>query len=150
MASPTCFAAPARSPRFQAALTPRPRVNLVVYHGVLAPHARWRPRAVSYEGSTTRLVATGAVGSGARGDVELQKEASGTPRYWAWAEVMRRAFELDVLACPRCGGRMRLIATSEDPRVIRRILAHLRLPPEGPDPPPPSGATGDLFADIPA
>ena len=48
---------------------------------------------------------------------------------------------------------MRLIATIEDPRVIRRILAHLRLPPEGPDPSPsrpPPGATGDLFADIPA
>jgi len=66
-----------------ATLTPRPRVNLVLCHGVLAPHARWRPRAVSYEGSTTPLVATGAVGSGARGDVELQKEAPGTPRYWA-------------------------------------------------------------------
>src|SRR3990172_5197294 len=48
---------------------------------------------------------------------------------------------------------MRLIATVEAPRVIRRILAHLRLPPEGPDPSPsrlPPGATGDLFADIPA
>jgi len=143
MASLICF----------AALTPRPRINLVLYHGVLAPHARWRPRAVSYEGSTTPLVETGAVGSGARGDVELQKEAPGKPRYWAWADLMRRAFERDVLACPRCGGRMRLIATIEDPLVIRRILAHLRLPPEGPDPypsRPPPGATGDLFADIPA
>jgi hypothetical protein len=27
-----------------AALTPRPRINLVVYHGVLAPHAGWRAR----------------------------------------------------------------------------------------------------------
>ncbi len=48
---------------------------------------------------------------------------------------------------------MRLIATIEDPRVIRRILAHLRLSPEGPDPYlswPPPGATGNLFADIPA
>jgi hypothetical protein len=133
-------------------VTPRPRDNLVLYHGVLAPHARWRPRAVSYEGSTTPLVATGAVGSGARGDVELQKEAPGKPRYWAWADLMRRAFDRDVRACPRCGGRMRLLATIEDPRVIRRILAHLRLPPEGPDPSPsraPPGATGDLFADLP-
>lgn len=30
-----------------AALTPRPRINLVMYHGVLAPHARWRERVVS-------------------------------------------------------------------------------------------------------
>ena len=80
--------------------------------------------------------------------------APGKPRYWAWADLMRRAFELDVLACPRCGGRMRLLlATIEDPRVIRRILARLRLRPEGPDPSPsrlPPGATGDLVADIPA
>jgi hypothetical protein len=124
----------------------------VLSHGVLAPHARWRPRAVSYEGSTTPLVATGAVGSGARGDVEVQKEAPGTPRDWAWADLMRRAFERDVRACPRCGGRMRLLATIADPPVIRRILAHLRLPPEGPDPSPsrpPPGATGDLFVDLP-
>jgi len=68
-------------------------------------------------------------------------------------DLMRRAFERDVRACPRCGGRMRLLATIEDPRVIRRILAPLRLPPEGSDPSPsrpPPGATGALFADLPA
>lgn len=31
-----------------AALTPRPRINLILYHGVLAPHARWRARVVAY------------------------------------------------------------------------------------------------------
>jgi hypothetical protein len=30
------------------ALTPRPRINLVLYHGVLAPNAAWRARVVSY------------------------------------------------------------------------------------------------------
>jgi uncharacterized protein YbaR (Trm112 family) len=30
---------------------------------------------------------------------------------------MRRAFDLDVLVCPRCGGRLRLVATIEDPVV---------------------------------
>src|SRR3990172_5980271 len=33
------------------------------------------------------------------------------PRYWAWADLMRRAFDVDLLACPRCGGRMRLMET---------------------------------------
>jgi hypothetical protein len=41
---------------------------------------------------------------------------------------MRRAFDLDILRCPRCAGRMPLIATIEDPAVIQRILAHLGLP----------------------
>jgi uncharacterized protein YbaR (Trm112 family) len=36
---------------------------------------------------------------------------------------MRRAFEIDVLACPRCGGRLRLIATIDDPDAIRAVLA---------------------------
>jgi hypothetical protein len=31
-----------------AALIPRPRINLVVYHGVLAPHCGWRARVVAY------------------------------------------------------------------------------------------------------
>ena len=31
-----------------AALTPRPAINLILYHGVLAPHARWRPAVVAY------------------------------------------------------------------------------------------------------
>jgi len=30
-----------------------------------------------------------------------------------------------VLACPHCGGRLRLIATLHDPAVIQKILAHL-------------------------
>src|SRR5436309_7091449 len=61
-------------------------------------------------------------------------------RHWAWANLMRRAFEIDVLACPRCGGRLRLIATVEDPDAIRAILAAVaasqefagRAPPFGP------------------
>jgi hypothetical protein len=31
-----------------AALTPRPRINLVLHPGVLASHSRWRARAVAY------------------------------------------------------------------------------------------------------
>jgi hypothetical protein len=31
-----------------AALIPRPRTNLVVYHGVLALHSGWRARVMAY------------------------------------------------------------------------------------------------------
>ena len=31
-----------------AALTPRPYVNLIVYHGVLAPNANWRGEVVDF------------------------------------------------------------------------------------------------------
>jgi uncharacterized protein YbaR (Trm112 family) len=51
---------------------------------------------------------------------------------------MHRAFEIDVLACPRCGGRLRLIATVEDPREIREVLAGLARWAEPVDRAPPS------------
>jgi len=49
-------------------------------------------------------------------------------RNYLWAELMRRSLGLYVLACPRCGGRLRLIALIEDPPVIQRILQHRGLP----------------------
>jgi hypothetical protein len=45
---------------------------------------------------------------------------------------MQRSFGFDVLACPRCGDRLELIALIEDPSVIRRILSHLGLPTDVP------------------
>jgi hypothetical protein len=103
-----------------AALTPRPESNLLIYHGVLAPHAEWRPRAVAYGRAATED--TDARTLGAVPGPAAEGPASKV-RYWSWAALMRRTFEIDVLACPRCGGRLRLIATVEDPRLIRRILA---------------------------
>jgi hypothetical protein len=59
------------------------------------------------------------------------------PRHWAWANLMRRAFDIDVLACPRCGGRLRLLGTIEDPAAIRAILDSLAASAERVDRPPP-------------
>ena len=56
---------------------------------------------------------------------------------------MRRAFYSDVLACPRCGGRLRLIATVEDPEAIRAILAALAVSGERADRAPPGAAARD-------
>jgi hypothetical protein len=66
-------------------------------------------------------------------------EGAGSPRtrYWVWALLMRRAFDLDALRCPRCAGRMQLIATIDDPAIIQEILAHLGLPGAREDPRPP-------------
>ena len=123
-----------------AALTPRPRINLLLYHGVLAPHARWRARVVAY-GDTA---AAAALPSAA--NATSSSPAGHEPRHWRWADLMRRAFEIDVLACPRCGGRMVLVATIEDPAVVRRSLTLLGLPTAMPEarparPPPPLRAT---------
>ena len=49
---------------------------------------------------------------------------------------MERTFGCDVLACPRCGGRLRVIALIEEAAVIGRILRHLGVPAEIPAPRP--------------
>jgi hypothetical protein len=43
-----------------------------------------------------------------------------------WAELIRLVYEVDPLACPRCGGAMRVIALIQEPAVIDKILRHLR------------------------
>jgi len=73
-------------------------------------------------------------------------------RYWAWADLLRRVFAIDVLACSACGGRLRFIATIEDPPVVQRILAHVGLPttvPEASPARPPPAADGTIAFDFP-
>ena len=115
-----------------AVITPRPRINLILYHGVLAPRAAWRALVVGHQE---------AAGPGDGGtDRALDPSApSGRPRGAGgalWADLMRRSFGFDVLTCPRCGGRLRLIALIEEASVIQRIRRHLGLPTEIPDPRP--------------
>ena len=124
-----------------AAMTPRPETNLLICHGVLAPRAGWRDRVVAYGRvvpEPTALappLAAGPEGTGVKG----------SPRAWSWAALMHRAFAIDVLACPNCGGRLRLIGTLHDPAVIRKLLAHVGMassgPSLGPAPPEPRAAT---------
>jgi hypothetical protein len=106
-----------------AALTPRPETNLLICHGVLASRARWRARVVAY--GRVRPEPTTAAAPLAAGPDDAGVKP--TPRAWTWAALMHRAFAIDVLACPHCGGRPRLIATLHDPRCD----------PEDPRAPPP-------------
>jgi len=41
---------------------------------------------------------------------------------------LRRVFAADVLECPRCGGRMRLLAAIQPPDATKAILDCLELP----------------------
>jgi hypothetical protein len=40
-----------------------------------------------------------------------------------WADLLARVFEVDALCCPRCGGRMRVLAAIMEADVAQRILA---------------------------
>jgi hypothetical protein len=102
-----------------AAQIPKPRINLVLYSGVLAPNAKLRSKVVAYDRPTP---------SHEPSLTETQTRAERE----SWSELMRSTFGLDVLACPRCGDRLRYIATITDPQVARRILEHLNLPARAP------------------
>ena len=65
-------------------------------------------------------------------------------RNWTWAQLMARAFDVDVLCCRRCGGRLRLMGTILDPRAIQALLImrSLGLPTETADRAPPGAPRG--------
>ena len=107
-----------------AALVPPPRAHLVVYHGVLGPHSKVRREVVPPEEADP-------------GRCDNHKAGSGRPRRGKrkrldWATLMRRTFAMDVLDCPRCHGRMKVIALIDEPEAIRRILVSRGLPTEAP------------------
>jgi hypothetical protein len=98
-----------------AALVPPPRMHLTRYHGVFAPHSRLRA-----------AITPGGRGPGGKGAEEGAAKPP-TPRHVAmrWAQRLKRVFGIGIEACARCHGRLRVIASIEDPAVIARILAHL-------------------------
>ena len=48
--------------------------------------------------------------------------------YRPWAELLKRTFGFDVLTCPRCEGRMRLLAMVTDAKSVARDLRGLGEP----------------------
>ncbi len=44
-----------------------------------------------------------------------------------WAEMIRKAYEIDPILGPSCGGRMSIISFIEEPKTIDRIIRHLEL-----------------------
>ena len=53
------------------------------------------------------------------------------PHHWQEAQYDMSSFSIGVLACPQCGGRLRLIATLHDAAVIRELLGHLGITRQG-------------------
>jgi hypothetical protein len=108
-------------------LVPKPRAHLTRYHGVFAPASCDRPRIVP----GTRTAA-----SAARGEVSV----SDRQRAMSWAQRLKRVFAIDIETCRQCGGKLRVIASIEQPAVIERILDHLSHTAETVDPAHPGRA----------
>ena len=128
-----------------AALVPRPRTNLVRYHGCLAAHSSIRAYAVkdgrgpppsAAELERTAITAsepTAELPSRAAISCKPMRERSATrPARLRWDQLMRRVFDIDVLACPSCGARMRPIAEITDRRLAKKMLEHVGLASEVP------------------
>jgi hypothetical protein len=83
-----------------ATSVPPPRYHTVRYAGVLAAAHPWRPRitaqAPDHKSRTKRKPRV--------------KQKGSADTYRPWAELLKRTFAIDALECPKCHGRMQLIA----------------------------------------
>jgi hypothetical protein len=46
-------------------------------------------------------------------------------REMTWAQRLKRVFNIDITICRRCGKAVKIVASIEDPLIIKRILDHL-------------------------
>jgi hypothetical protein len=108
-------------------LFPRPRSHLVRYHGILGPAARDRDKVVP----RSKAIEFGQPPSSGE---PREIDPSRVPRFGrlSWAALLKRVFLVDVLECPKCRGRMKIVAVVTATAGVRRILAHLDLPTEAP------------------
>jgi hypothetical protein len=97
-----------------ATSVPPPRFHTVKYAGVLAPASSWRSRVAPPKAP--------AVLAQAAEDAKTPKRPG---NYRPWAELLKRTFGVDVLECPNCTGRMKLIAMVTEPKSVERYLARI-------------------------
>lgn len=98
-----------------AALVPPPRVHLTRFHGVFAAHAALRA-AITPAGR----------GTGAPPRAATLEEPRPKDIRMTWARRLKRVFGIEIEQCARCGGRLKVLASIEEPELIERILAHRR------------------------
>ena len=124
-----------------AALVPRPRHNLVRYHGVLArgchqPNSTLRKLIIPK--STKRVRGKENSKPDKMSEFEEITSQNELLAPLSWAQRLKRVFSIDITLCPLCGGTMRIISDITDPDLIQKILDHLAA-----QPPPIKPATAD-------
>ena len=99
---------------------------------------------------------TGGVGKAGTGE-SRDLDITGEPRVsrLPWALLLQRVFMTDALTCPKCNGRMKILAAITKPDDIRKILDNLGIPSEAPRrtaarPPPQAelSGTSDLASPV--
>jgi hypothetical protein len=104
-----------------AALVPPRGQHQVRYYGALAPRSRHRDQVVGWGLDVAILPKAPAAGD--------DTDAPPRSRYrHAWAKLLARVFQHQVLLCPTCQGPRTIIAAITDTAVAAKILQHLGLP----------------------
>ena len=103
-----------------SSLVPRPRTNLVRFHGLFAPNSKHRhlitPKAKNPENKKSK-----------------------SRDSMTWVMRLKRVFRIDVDICSECGGKLKVISSIEGKEVIDKILTHLGLDSKVPEPFVPRG-----------
>ena len=97
---------------------PDPRRHLVRYYGAYSNRARGQRRKAE-----EKLEAHDSSVS-SHDPLPTPPERAALRR--RWANLIRRVYEVDPLVCPRCGAEMRVVGFITEPKVITRILDHIR------------------------
>ena len=95
---------------------PKPKINLTRFHGVFAPNSKYRARVTPARRGTRKKCHS----ADETDQTAAEKRASMT-----WAKRLKRVFSIEIETCSECGGDVRIVASIEDPVVIRTILAYL-------------------------
>ena len=118
-------------------LIPRPRCHLVRYHGILGPAAKDRAKVVptppappAPDAASAEAVGADKAGTGESREIDITKIRRGSRL--PWALLLQRVFLVDALSCPKCNGRMKILAAITKPEAIRKILDHLGISSEAP------------------
>ena len=116
---------------------PRPRCHLVRYHGILGPAAKDRAKVVpeppalpAPDAADGEAAGADKTGKGESREIDITKIQRGSRL--PWALLLQRVFMTDALTCPKCQGRMKILAAITKPDAIRKILDHLGISSEVP------------------
>ena len=117
-----------------AALVPRPRLHQNRFHGILAPNAKRPAMMVPQARGSTRPRQDYRTQAGADAAASAGRADAPAPRRGLhWADLLRRAYDIDMRTCPNCGlGTLAPIATILGRDAIDRILAAMGLQPRAP------------------
>jgi hypothetical protein len=82
------------------------------YYGIYSNRSQHKPRKDSTSAEATQN--------------EDPPRVSNSKLRRRWADLIRRVYQTEPLICPKCGSKMRILSFITQPRVIHKILDHLK------------------------